>query len=286
MPAQVVARAGKPETGSLTHVTHLPRADGENAARSRTTLWHDVTVAGMTSRLDALCFDATDPLRLARFWADALQWEAHEETDGDVALVPTDGTRFRLLFLPVPEKKSAKNRIHLDLTTASQDDQEETVRRLLDLGARHIDIGQGPDEPHVVLADPEGNELCIIEPDNSFLAGCGRLGSITCDGSRAVGYFWSEALGWPLVWDQDDETAIRAPDGTGPFITWGPPVPPKTTKNRLHMDIAPPEHGDQQAEVDRLVSLGATRIDIGQGEVDWVVMADPDGNEFCVLTPR
>jgi hypothetical protein len=57
-------------------------------------------------------------------------------------------------------------------------------------------------------------------------------------------------------------------------------------KNRLHFDIAPLIDGDQQAEVERLVSLGATRIDIGQGEVSWVVMADPDGNEFCVLTPR
>jgi hypothetical protein len=89
-----------------------------------------------------------------------------------------------------------------------------------------------------------------------------------------------------LVWDQDEETAIRAPDGTGPFITWGPPVPAKITKNRLHLDIAPPAPGDQRAEVDRLVSLGATRIDLGQGDVDWVVMADPDGNEFCVLSPR
>ena len=61
---------------------------------------------------------------------------------------------------------------------------------------------------------------------------------------------------------------------------------PKTGKNRLHFDVAPPADGDQQAEVDRLVSLGATRIDIGQGEVSWVVMADPGGNEFCVLTPR
>ena len=61
---------------------------------------------------------------------------------------------------------------------------------------------------------------------------------------------------------------------------------PKTGKNRLHFDLAPPVRGDQQAEVKRLVSLGATRIDIGQGEVSWVVMADPDGNEFCVLTPR
>jgi hypothetical protein len=63
-------------------------------------------------------------------------------------------------------------------------------------------------------------------------------------------------------------------------------VAPKTGKNRLHFDLAPPADGDQQAEVDRLVSLGATRIDVGQGEVNGVAMADPDGNEFCVLTPR
>ena len=238
----------------------------------------------MTSRLVALCFDANDPLRLGRFWAEALRWEIHDETHDEIDLVPTDDTRFRILFLPVPEKKAGKNRIHLDLTTTSIDDQTESVRTLIKLGACHVDIGQRPEEPHVVLADPEGNEFCVIEPHNNFLAGCGRLGAINCDGSPGVGYFWSAALGWPLVWDQDEETAIRAPDGTGPFITWGPPVPPKITKNRLHLDIAP--DGDQRAEVDRLVSLGAARIDIGQGDVDWVVMADPDGNEFCVLSPR
>ena len=238
----------------------------------------------MTSRLDALCIDANDAVRLAHFWAAALHWEIHESRD-EIGLVATDGTRFRILFEPVSEKKTGKNRIHLDLTTTSADDQVETVARLVELGARHAEVGQRGDEGHVVLADPEGNEFCIIEPENSFLADCGRLGSITCDGSREVGYFWSEALGWPLVWDQDEETAIRAPDGTGPFITWGPPVPAKITKNRLHLDIAP-DNGDQRAEVDRLVALGATRIDIGQGDVDWVVMAEPDGNEFCVLRLR
>jgi predicted enzyme related to lactoylglutathione lyase len=242
--------------------------------------------SGMTSRLVALCFDANDPLRLARFWAEALGWNVGDETDVVVSIVPTDGTRFGLDFALVPEQKAGKNRIHLDLTSTSIDDQNETVDRLIALGARHIDVGQGPADAHVVLADPEGNEFCVIEPDNSFLVGCGRFGSITCDGTRTVGYFWSAALEWPLVWDQDGETAIRAPDGTGPFITWGPPLAPKIGKNRLHLDIAPPEHADQQAEVDRLVALGATRIDIGQGEVDWVVMADPDDNEFCVLTPR
>ena len=61
---------------------------------------------------------------------------------------------------------------------------------------------------------------------------------------------------------------------------------PKSGKNRLHFDLAPPAHGDRREEVDRLVSLGATRIDIGQDEVSWVVMADPDGRRFCVLPPR
>jgi predicted enzyme related to lactoylglutathione lyase len=137
-----------------------------------------------------------------------------------------------------------------------------------------------------VLADPEGNEFCVIEPGNKYLAGCGFLAEVTCDGSREVGYFWSEALGWPLVWDQGLQTAIRSPRG-GPKISWdGERLMPKTGKERLHFDLAPDGHDDQQREVDRLVSLGATRAGTGQGEVSWVVMADPDGNKFCVLDPR
>jgi hypothetical protein len=133
---------------------------------------------------------------------------------------------------------------------------------------------------------PEDPSDGVVLLGNKFLAGCGFLGALSCDGSQQVGYFWSEALGWPLVWDQDQETAIRSPHG-GPKISWGgPPLRPKTGKNRLYLDLAPPVDGNQQAEVDRLIALGATRIDIGQGEISWVVMADPDGNEFCVLTPR
>lgn len=240
----------------------------------------------MSLGLVALCVDANDPRRLARFWAEALRWEVADEAAEGIRLVPTDGTRFRLDFLPVPEPKVGPNRVHLDLTSTSFDDQRDSVARLVELGARHIDIGQRPEEGHVVLADPEGNELCVIEPGNSFLADCGRLGAINCDGTREVGCFWSAALGWPLVWDQDDETAIRAPDGTGPIIAWGgPPVAPKLGKARWHLDVAPLDGAEQEAEVDRLVALGATRVDIGQGDVGWVVMADPDSNEFCVLRP-
>jgi predicted enzyme related to lactoylglutathione lyase len=240
----------------------------------------------MTCDLFALCVDASDPLRLARFWSGVVGQEMAEDPDGGIALRPGDDTGFRIRFVPAQEQKAGQNHWHFHLTSTSLEDQQQTVARSLGLGARHIDIGQRPEEGHVVLADPEGNEFCVIEPGNRYLDGCGFLAEVTCEGSREAGFFWSEALGWPLVWDQDQETAIRSPHG-GPKITWGgPPLTPKTGKYRLHFDLAPPEHGDQQAEVDRLVSLGATRIDIGQGDVSWVVMADPDGHEFCVLTPR
>jgi predicted enzyme related to lactoylglutathione lyase len=240
----------------------------------------------MTSHLVALCFDANDPRELARFWAGVLDWEMAADPDAGWVLQPSDDTGFRLRLLPSLEQKAGPNQMHFDLTSTSVEEQQRTVARALELGGRHIDVGQLPEEEHVVLADPEGNEFCVIEPGNNFLADCGFIGALASDGSQEVGYFWSEALGWPLVWDQDQETAIRSPHG-GPKITWGgPPVAPKLGKNRLHFDLAPGVDGDQQAEVDRLMSLGATRIDIGQGEVDWVVMADPDGNEFCLLTPR
>jgi predicted enzyme related to lactoylglutathione lyase len=240
----------------------------------------------MTCQLVTLCFDANDPPRVAGFWSGVLGWEMVDDPDGGVTLLPSDDTGFQLDFFPTQEQKAGPNQMHFDLTSTSLEDQQQTVERALELGGRHIDIGQGPDAEHVVLADPEGNEFCVIEPGNDFLADCGFIGALAGEGSQQVGCFWSKALDWPLVWDRDQETAIRSPHG-GPKITWGgPPLTPKAGKYRLHFDLAPPADGDQQAEVERLVSLGAARIDIGQGEVSWVVMADPDGHEFCVLTPR
>jgi catechol 2,3-dioxygenase-like lactoylglutathione lyase family enzyme len=238
------------------------------------------------SHLVALCVDAQDPLRLARFWGGVLGGEPADDPQGGISLLPADDIGFRIRFLASQQPKVGQNLIHLDLTSTSLEDQQHTVSRALHLGARHVDVGQRPDEGHVVLADPEGNEFCVIEPGNGFLAGCGFVGALACDGSQETGYFWSRALGWPLVWDQDQETAIRSPYG-GPKITWGgPPLMPKTGKSRLHLDLAPPPEGDQHAEVERLLSLGATRVDVGQGTVSWVVLADPDGHEFCLLAPR
>jgi predicted enzyme related to lactoylglutathione lyase len=230
----------------------------------------------MACDLAALTVAALDPPRLARFWAGVLGWDA---ADG-ATLVPTDDTGFRLRFVPTQEPKTGQNRMHFDLTSTSLEDQERTVAQALDLGGRHVDVGQLPEEDHVVLGDPEGNEFCVVGPDNSFLAECGFVGALACDGSQAVGYFWSRALGWPLVWDQDEETAIRSPHG-GPKVTWGgPPSTPPSDRDRWRFELA--ADGDLAAEVERLVALGATRVGTdGDGRV---LMTDPDGTGYALST--
>jgi predicted enzyme related to lactoylglutathione lyase len=236
----------------------------------------------MTSRLIALCFDALDPAGLAGFWSGVLGWEVAEDPQDGIALLPADDTGFRIRFVRTEEEKAGPNHMHFDLTSTSVEDQQATVDQVLALGGSHLDVGQLPEEEHVVLADPEGNELCVIEPGNNFLADCGFIGAISGDGSQACGYFWAKALDWPLVWDQDEETAIRSAHG-GPKVTWGgPPQEPKHgTRYRPHFDLAPVD-GDREAEVQRLESLGATRVDAGNGDGGRVVMVDPDGHEFCV----
>jgi predicted enzyme related to lactoylglutathione lyase len=242
----------------------------------------------MTRRLVNLCFDANDPVRLARFWASALGWEIDDETHDEIGVLPTDGTRFILVFRPVPGPKTAKNPIHLDLVSESVEHQRAVVERLIELGAAHVDVGQGADADadHVVLADPEGNEFCIVLRGD-FLADTDFIGAVVFEPANpATGHLWGKAIGWPVVYDQDGDVAIRAPDGRGPFITFGPPGVAKRGKNRLHLDLAPSADDDRASEVDRLISLGARRIDIGQGDVASTVLADPDGNEFCLLSPR
>ncbi|GAB2505641.1 VOC family protein [Nocardiopsis aegyptia] len=118
----------------------------------------------MASRLLALCFDANDPDGLARFWSGALGWETADDPAGGATLLPADDTGFRIRFVPARERKSGPNRMHHDLTSGSPEDQRRTVATSLRLGARHIDIGRRPEEPHVVLADPDGHEFRLRAP--------------------------------------------------------------------------------------------------------------------------
>ena len=98
-----------------------------------------------------------------------------------------------------------------------------------------------------------------------------------------LGQWWRDALGWVVVNDDPEEFEIRPAADRLPGLLFVSVPEAKTVKNRLHLDFRP---NDRDAEVERLVALGATRADVGQGDESWVVLADPEGNEFCVLTPR
>ena len=231
--------------------------------------------------LFAVSFAANQPARLARFWSELLGWTlAHDDM-----LVPPDDTGFRIRFVVTQEPKVELLRGHFDLTSASLEEQQRTVARALQLGGRHCHVGQLPEEPHVVLADPEGNEFCVIEPGNDFLSDCGFVGALACDGTQQVGYFWSAALGWPLVWDQDQETAIRSPLG-GPKITWGgPPLTTRSGEGRLRFDLVPSADSDPPTEVERLLALGAS-LTGDRGEDGSRALLDPDGGQLRVLAHR
>jgi predicted enzyme related to lactoylglutathione lyase len=118
----------------------------------------------MALRIETVSFDAEDPLMQGRFWSAALGWEHGIDEDGDVWVEPgpghpDNGAVRPLLFLAVPESKAIKNRIHLDLRP---DDQDLEVDRLESLGAARVAVGQDGSEGWIVLADPEGNEFCVL----------------------------------------------------------------------------------------------------------------------------
>ena len=118
----------------------------------------------MDIRIQCLCIDSADPAKIASFWEEALGWRRTFDEDDEVVLEPPtgspeDGIAPDLLFLRVPEAKSGKNRLHIDLRPK---DQAAEVARLEALGARRVDVGQGADVTWVVLADPDGNEFCVL----------------------------------------------------------------------------------------------------------------------------
>ena len=245
----------------------------------------------MPTRLVHLVWDANDPAALARFWATALGWVIADEAEDEVDVWPEgysypDPAAVPLVFVPVPEPKTGKNRVHLDLASNSLPHQASLVTRLRDLGASPVDIGQG-EVPWVILADPEGNEFCVLEPRDTY-RDTGPVAAILtdCVNPAALGRFWAEAAGYPVAYAEEHITGLRAPSGVGPYLEFLHVADAKTVKNRLHPDVAPYPDDDPAAEVARLRALGAVPANVGQGEVNWTVLADPEGNEFCILSPR
>jgi predicted enzyme related to lactoylglutathione lyase len=248
----------------------------------------------MPTRLVHMVIDASDPRKLARFWAGAIGWVVEEEEGAEEVDVQPAGHEYPdpvalpIVFLPVSEPKAAKDRVHIDLASRSAEHQASLVERVRDLGARPLDIGQG-DVPWAVLADPEGNEFCVLEPRDVY-RDTGPVAAVVMDSPDPVALagFWELASGWVRSRSKDDvPVAFRSPQGVGPYFELLQVPEAKTVKNRVHIDVAPDKGEDQAAAVRQLQEAGAVLADVGQGAgVSWVVLADPDGNEFCVLTPR
>jgi predicted enzyme related to lactoylglutathione lyase len=242
----------------------------------------------MSTRLCNVVVDAADPRALAEFWANLLDWRvSHADAEEvDVVAPPDEGCEFDLVFVPVADRKAGKNRVHLDLSSASPDHQASIVAHAESLGAVRADIGQG-NVPWIVLADPEGNEFCVLEHRPEY-ASTGAVAAVVVDAldPLRVATFWTATTGWPLVTTTPASASLRSPGGRGPWLEFVRDDEPHRVKNRVHLDVAPLVGDDQWTEVTRLVELGARKVDVGQGSVPWQVMADVEGNEFCVLTPR
>jgi hypothetical protein len=113
----------------------------------------------VASRWYTVVVDAANPALMARFWAAVLDYEIVFEQPDEVVIARDRETYPGIIFVPVPEPKTAKNRLHIDL---NPDNQDAEVARLLALGAKRVDVGQSDEVTWVVLADPEGNEFCVL----------------------------------------------------------------------------------------------------------------------------
>ena len=242
----------------------------------------------MATRLVQINMKARDDSALGSFWAQALGWTVSSEAPGVTNLEPEgfvypDPVAVCLDLIASPEPKTVKNRVHVDLATTSAAHQAEVVARLKDLGATPADIGQG-DVPWTVMADPEGNEFCVLD---SLYQDTGPIATVVldCTDPRAMARFWDKAMDWALHKVTDRSAVLRSARGVGPYLQFLRTPDVKTVWNRVHLDLRPYPGDDSAAEAARLRALGATVIDLGEADVPWMVLTDPEGNEFCLLTP-
>jgi hypothetical protein len=228
-----------------------------------------VTVGVMTvaTFLD-LCLDANDADRMEEFWAAVLAYEIVRTDSGASYLISPKGN-LKVWVNAVPEPKTAKNRMHLDVHCGD-------VAELLALGA---EVERPPSETAHwwSLWSPEGDEFCAF-PRTEVPAN--RLYEIVLDAAdaRAQADWWNQLLGG-RVNHEDDGSFLDQVDGL-PFeyLVFQEVPEPKTTKNRVHLDV--------RADVETVVARGGIVLrDPVPGDTHWHVMADPEGNEFCVFPP-
>jgi hypothetical protein len=236
--------------------------------------------------LENLVFDAREPSRLGRFWEAVVGGVplTDEPAGYETRLTVEGGPVLDLCFQPVPVAPADRPRLHLDL--AGGQEQAEVVDRLLGLGARLLDVGQG-DVPWVVLADPEGNSCCVMEARDAY-ADSGPLAALpleSADPDRDA-VFWSWLTGWTEVPGVAPHS-LRHPSRRGPLLELCSEAAPKgAEKNRLHLDIRLESGDDPEAVAADIATRGGRELHFGWGDLPWRHYADPSGNEFCILAAR
>ena len=212
-----------------------------------------------------LCIDATDPEVQARFWATTLGLRA--EPAGSGFRLVDEVPEHTLWVNKVPEPRSVKQRVHLDVHVAAVSD-------LTKLGAVIVDEAQ----PWTVLADPEGGELCAFVREPDALPDY-RIYEVVVDAADPVtiASWWAERYGSDVGHDQDQGFSWIDEVSGLPWPMVFPSVPePKTVKNRMHWDV--------WGETATFLAAGATLLRGRDDEIGWDVLADPEGNEFCVFS--
>ena len=213
-----------------------------------------------------LCIDAVDPERMAEFYAATLRLRVEALDDGDYRL--TGSAPDQLVWVNrVPEPKTVKQRVHLDVHVAQ-------VADLLEIGASVVDVLPG----WTLLADPEGGELCafVREPDRlpEF-----RMYELVIDAADhvAITNWWAGLLGGQVKHDDDDDFSwIEDVPGMSFELVFQQVPEPKTVKNRIHWDV--------WGSTSEALAAGATLLRARDAEIGWDVLADPEGNEFCVFS--
>lgn len=213
------------------------------------------SIVGMATRLVQINMKARDDCALGDFWAQALGWVVSSEGPGVTNLEP-EGLRYPdpaavcVDLIASPEPKTVKNRVHVDLATTSAAHQAQVV-----LESPYRDTG----------------------PIASVV--------VDCADPRAMARFWGNAMDWTVHEVTDRSAVLRSASGVGPYLRFLRTPDVKTGWNRVHLDIRPYPGDDPAAETGRLQTLGATVIDLGRSDIRWTVLADPEGNEFCLLAP-
>jgi hypothetical protein len=221
------------------------------------------------ARYKDLCIDVADARVSGEYWSTMLGWGLEMHDDGDAHL-RDDAGQIQVWLNVVPEPKSVKNRVHIDVNA-------ESVQRAIDAGARVLETY----DRWTTMLDPDGQEHCVFPRAEPFEKRAYELVWDCTEGtqaSRDIATWWSEVVGGAVVDDDGDSGLQDIPECPWDYFVFGAVPEPKTVKNRVHIDVA-------TDDLDALVAHGATVLRAkGDGGLRWTVLADPEGNEFCAFT--